>query len=86
MTAPAVIVVINSVLAGVFTGLGWRSVAGPSGPVGPAISAAVGFVLSMVVLGVYEQRVFRRQLAAVPVAFPTNPNKTSRSADLVGND
>jgi hypothetical protein len=34
---------------------------------------------------VYEQRAFRRQLAAVPVAFPTNPNKTSRSADLGGN-
>jgi hypothetical protein len=78
MTAPAVIVVINSVLAGVFTGLGWRTVAGPSGPVGPAISAAAGFVLSMVVLGVYEQRDFRRQLEAVPVAFPTPPEQQIR--------
>jgi hypothetical protein len=86
LTAPAMIVVINSVLAGVFTGLGWRSVAGPSGPVGPAISAAAGFVQSMVVLGVYEQRAFRRQLEAVPVAFPTNPNQTSRSADRGSND
>jgi hypothetical protein len=71
-------VVINSVLAGVFTGLGWRSVAGQSGPVLPAILAAVGFVLSMVVLGVYEQRVFRRQLEAQPVAFPTPPDQRIR--------
>jgi hypothetical protein len=78
MTAPAMIAVINSVLAGVFTGLGWRSVVGPSGPVGPAISAAVGFVLSMVVLGVYEQRAFRRQMEAVPVAFPTPPEQQIR--------
>jgi hypothetical protein len=83
-TAPAVIVVINSVLAGVFTGTGWRSVAGPSGPVLPAISAAVGFVLSMVILGVYEQRAFRRQLEAEPVAFPTH--QTSGSADLGSRD
>jgi hypothetical protein len=79
MTAPSVIVVINSVLAGVFTGLGWRSVAGPSGPVGPAISAAAGFVLSMAVLGVYEQRVFRRQLEALPVAFPANSQETGQT-------
>jgi hypothetical protein len=78
MTAPAVIVVINSVLAGVFTGLGWRSVVGPSGPVGPAIATAAGFVLSMVILGVYEQRVFRRQLEAQPVAFPTPPDQRIR--------
>jgi hypothetical protein len=78
LTAPAMIVVINSVLAGVFTGLGWRSVAGPSGPLLPAISAASGFVLSMVVLGVYEQRAFRRQLEALPVAFPTPPDQQLR--------
>lgn len=85
LTAPAMIVVINSVLAGVFTGLGWRSVAGPSGPMLPAISAAAGFVLSMVVLGVYEQRAFRRQLEAVPVAFPANP-RPSRSPDRRSKD
>jgi hypothetical protein len=73
LTAPAVIVVINSVLAGVFTGLLWRSVAGPAGPVLPALSATAGFVLSMVVLGVYEQRAFRRDLGAVRVAFPADP-------------
>jgi hypothetical protein len=86
LTAPAVIVVINSVLAGVFTGLGWRSVVGPSGPVGPGISAAVGFVLSMLVLYAYEQRAFRRQMEAVPMAFPANPNQTNRSADRGSND
>jgi hypothetical protein len=79
LTAPAMIVVINSVLAGVFTGLGWRSVAGPSGPVGPATSAAAGLVLSMVVLGVYEQRAFRRQLEALPVAFPANSHETGQT-------
>jgi hypothetical protein len=78
LTAPAVIVVINSVLPGFFTGLGWRSVAGLSGPLLPALSAAAGFVLSMVVLGVYEQRAFRRQLAALPVAFPTPPEQQIR--------
>jgi hypothetical protein len=64
------IVVINSVLAGVFVGLLWHSVAGPSGPTLPAILAAAGFVLSVVILSTYEDRTFRRQLAAMPVAFP----------------
>jgi hypothetical protein len=32
----------------------------------------------MVVLGVYEQRAFRRQLAALPVAFPTPPEQQIR--------
>jgi hypothetical protein len=70
LSAPAMIVVVNSVLAGVFAGLLWRSVAGPSGPTLPAVSAAAGFVLSVVILGTYEDRAFRRQLAALPVAFP----------------
>ena len=70
VSAPAMIVVINSVLAGVFAGLLWRSVAEPSGPTLPAISAAAGFVLSAVILSIYEDRAFRRQLAALPVAFP----------------
>jgi len=39
-TAPWILVVVNSVLAGVFTGLLWRSVAEPSGPTLPAVSAA----------------------------------------------
>jgi hypothetical protein len=54
----------------VFTGLSWRSVAGPSGPTLPALLAPAEFLLSMVVLGCYEHRAFRRQLAALPVAFP----------------
>jgi hypothetical protein len=70
VSAPAMIVVINSVLAGVFTGLLWRSVAEPSGPTLPAVSAAAGFVLSVVILSTYEDRAFRRQLGALPVAFP----------------
>ena len=70
VSAPAMIVVINSVLAGVFAGLLWRSVAEPSGPTLPAVSAAAGFVLSAVILSIYEDRAFRRQLAALPVAFP----------------
>jgi hypothetical protein len=70
VSAPAMIVVINSVLAGVFAGLLWRSVAEPSGPTLPAVSAAAGFVLSAVILSTYEDRAFRRQLAALPVAFP----------------
>ena len=70
VSASAMIVVINSVLAGVFTGLLWRSVAEPSGPTLPAVSAAAGFVLSVVILSTYEDRAFRRQLGALPVAFP----------------
>jgi hypothetical protein len=70
VSAPAMIVVINSVLAGAFAGLLWRSVAGPSGPTLAAVSAVAGFVLSVVILGTYEDRAFRRQLAALPVAFP----------------
>jgi hypothetical protein len=50
------------------------------------MSAAVGFVLGMLVLYVYQQRTFRRQMEAVPVAFPANPNQTSRSADRGSND
>jgi hypothetical protein len=65
-----IVVVVNSVLAGVFAGLLWRSVAGPSGPVPLALCAVAGFLLSMVSLGGYGQRTFRRDLAASPVAFP----------------
>jgi hypothetical protein len=67
-TAPAMILVVNSVLAGVFAGV-LAGVVGPSGPVLPAVSAAAGFVLSVAVLGAYEQRSFHRDMAAVPVAF-----------------
>ena len=70
-TAPAMVLVVNSVLAGVFAGL-VGGAAGPSGPVVPAVAAAAGFTLSMLVLGAYEQRTFRREMAAVPVAFPSD--------------
>jgi hypothetical protein len=49
LTAGSMIVVVNSVLAGVFAGLLWRSVAGPSGPLPLALAAAVGFLLSTAV-------------------------------------
>src|SRR4029450_5723215 len=48
LTAGSMIVVVNSVLAGVVGGLLWRSVAGPSGPLPLALAAAVGFLLSPV--------------------------------------
>jgi hypothetical protein len=67
LTAGSMIVVVNSVLAGVFAGLLWRSVAGPL-PL--ALAAAAGFLLSLVSQGVYGQRAFRRNLEASPVAFP----------------
>jgi hypothetical protein len=70
-TALAMVLVVNSVLAGVFAGL-VGGAAGPSGPVVPAVAAAAGFTLSMLVLGAYEQRTFRREMAAVPVAFPSD--------------
>jgi hypothetical protein len=70
LTAGAIVVVVNSVLAGVFAGLLWRSLAGPSGPVPLALCAVAGFLLSMVSLGGYGQRTFRRDLAASPIAFP----------------
>jgi hypothetical protein len=46
LTAGSMIVVVNSVLAGVVAGLVWRSVAGPSGPLPLALAAAVGFLLA----------------------------------------
>ena len=76
LTAGSMIVVVNSVLAGVFTALLWRSVAGPSGPLPLALAAAVGFLLSLVSLvsqGIYGQRAFRRDLDASPVVFPAGP-------------
>jgi hypothetical protein len=76
LTAGATIVVVNSVLAGVFTGMLWRSVAGSSGLVPVAISAVAGFLLSLLSLGLYGQRAFRRDLAASPVAFPAGPAGT----------
>jgi hypothetical protein len=60
LTAGAIVVVVNSVLAGVFAGLLWRSVAGPSGPVPLALCAVAGFLLSMMSLGGYGQRTWRR--------------------------
>jgi hypothetical protein len=70
LTAGAIVVVINSVLAGVFAGLLWWSLAGPSGPVPLALCAVGGCALSLVSLGGYGQRTFRRDLEASPVAFP----------------
>jgi hypothetical protein len=71
LTAGSMIVVVNSVLAGVVGGLLWRSVAEPSGPL--ALAAAVGFLGSLVSQGIYGQRAFRRDLEASTVAFPTGP-------------
>ena len=73
LTAGSMIVVVNSVLAGVFAGLLWRSVAGPSGPLVLALAAAVGFLFSLVCQGIYGQRAFRRDLDASTVAFPGGP-------------
>jgi hypothetical protein len=75
LTAGAVVVVINSVLAGVFAGLLWRSVTGPSGPLPLALSAAAGFLLSMVALGGDGQRAFRRDVEASPIACPAGPSE-----------
>ena len=83
LTAGAIIVVVNSVLAGVFAGLLWRSVAGSSGPVPLALSAAVGFLVSLGSLGLYGQRAFRRDLEASPVVFPAGP-AAKPTADLLG--
>jgi hypothetical protein len=67
-TAPWIVVVVNSVLAGVVVGL-LASAAGASGLVLPGLAAAGGFLLSLVVLGTLEQRAFRRDMEAAPVAF-----------------
>jgi hypothetical protein len=81
-TAPWIIVVINSVLAGVAAGLLAR-LTGPPGPLLLALAGAVGFVVSLAALGVYEQRVFRRDMDTSPVAFaatagePTGPDRRS---------
>lgn len=74
LSASSVIVVINSVLAGVFAGLLCHSLAGPSGPTLPAIAAASGFALSVLALGSSQHRGFSRHLAALPVAFPEQPS------------
>ena len=73
LTAGSMIVVVNSVLAGVVAGLLWRSVAGPSGPLPLALAAAMSFLVSLVSQGVYGQRAFRRDLEASTVAFPAGP-------------
>jgi hypothetical protein len=67
------IVVVNSVLAGVVAALWWRGVAGPSGRLPLALAAAMGFLLSLVSQGSYGQRAFRRELEASTVAFPAGP-------------
>ena len=67
-SAPWIVVVVNSVLAGVVAGLLAR-LAGAPGPLLPALAGAAGFVVSLAVLGAYEQRVFRRDMDATPVAF-----------------
>jgi hypothetical protein len=67
-TAPWILVVVNSVLAGVVAGLLAR-LAGASGPLLPALAGAAGFLASLAVLGAYEQRVFRRDMESTPVAF-----------------
>jgi hypothetical protein len=48
----------------------WATLAGSSGPVPLALSAAVGFLVSLLSLGLYGQRAFRRDLEASTVAFP----------------
>jgi hypothetical protein len=73
VTAPAMLVVVNSVVAGVVGAL-VGSAAWPSSPAPLAACAAAGFVLSLVILGMSEERAFRRNLAAVPVAFPDPPS------------
>ena len=73
LTAGSMIVVVNSVLAGVVAGLLWRSVAGPSGSLPLALAAAVGFLVSLVSQGIYGQRAFRRDLEASTVVFPAGP-------------
>jgi hypothetical protein len=79
LTAGSMIVVVNSVLAGVVEGLVWRSLAGPSGPLPLALAAAVGFLVSLVSQGVYGQRAFRRELEASTVSFPAaSPGKHQR--------
>jgi uncharacterized membrane protein YeaQ/YmgE (transglycosylase-associated protein family) len=78
-TAPWIIVVINSVLAGVVAGLLAR-LAGPPGPLLLALAGAVGFVVSLAALGVYEQRVFRRDMDTSPVAF------AATAAEPTGSD
>jgi len=81
LTAGAMVVVVNSVLAGVVAGLLWRSVAGPSGLLPLALSAVAGFVLSLMLLGGYGQRTFRRDMEASPVAFPARPAGVHPPAD-----
>jgi hypothetical protein len=67
-TAPWMVVVVNSVLAGVVAGLLAR-LAGAPGPLLPALAGAAGFVASLAVLGAHAQRVFRRDMDATTVAF-----------------
>jgi hypothetical protein len=76
LTAGSMIVVVNSVLAGVVGGLVWRSVAGPSGRLSLALAAAVGFLVSLVSQGIYGQRAFQRDLEASRVVFPARPADT----------
>lgn len=69
LTAPAVVAVINSVVAGVFAALVGRLI-DPDGVVVPSVAGLAGFVLSFAVLLAFHTRRFFRSLAEYPVAFP----------------
>jgi hypothetical protein len=71
------------VLAGVFAGLLWRSVAGPSGPLPLALAAAVGFLLSLVSQGIYGRG--RSAATWTPPRWPSLPDPLAiRTADRAG--
>jgi hypothetical protein len=73
VTAPAMIVVINSVVAGV-AGTLVVSTVWPSRSWLAAACGVATFALSLGILGLLEERAFRRNLEALPVVFPAGPD------------
>jgi hypothetical protein len=71
LTAGALIVGLDSIVGGSLIGLLVKIVTPGAGI--PLVCGVVGFVVSLVVLYEAQRRMFRRDIASVPAAFPQNP-------------
>ena len=71
LTAGALIVGLDSIVGGSLIGLLVKIVTPGVGI--PLVCGVVGFVVSLVMLYEAQRRMFRRDIASVPAAFPQNP-------------
>jgi hypothetical protein len=78
LTAGALIVGLDSIVGGSLIGLLVKIVTPGAGI--PLVCGVVGFVVSLVVLYEAQRRMFRRDIASVPAAFPQNPKTRTETA------